>query len=83
MIVFSKFLEATLNVIKNDDLQYDISLYKKNAIVAYELNYITIKTLKRYFLFCYVPRLTRFMYSFEKRLRTFKYKILKKYTIAS
>lgn len=83
MIVFSKFLEATLNVIKNDDLQYDISLYKKDAIVAYELNYITIKTLKRYFLFCYVPRLTRFMYSFEKRLRTFKYKILKKYTIAS
>ena len=83
MIVFSKFLEATLNVIKNDDLQYDISLYKKDAIAAYELNYITIKTLKRYFLFCYVPRLTRFMYSFEKRLRTFKYKILKKYTIAS
>lgn len=83
MIVFSKFLEATLNVIKNDDLQYDISLYKKDAIVAYKLNYITIKTLKRYFLFCYVPHLTRFMYSFEKRLRIFKYKILKKYTIAS
>ena len=81
MIVFSKFLKATLNVIKNDDLQYDISLYKKDAIVAYELNYITIKTL--YFLFCYVPRLTRFMYSFEKRLRTFKHKILKKFTIAS
>ena len=83
MIVFSKFLKATLNVIKNDDLQYDISLYKKDTIVAYELNYITIKTLKRYFLFCYVPRLTRFMYSFEKRLRTFKHKILKKFTIAS
>lgn len=83
MIVFSKFLEVTLNLIKNDDLPYDISLYKKDAIVAYKLNYITRKTLKRYFLFCYVPRLTRFMYSFEKRLRTLKYKILKKYTSAS
>lgn len=83
MIVFSSFLEATLDAIKNDDFQYDISLYKKDTIVAYQLNYITRKTLKRYFLFCYVPRLTRFMYSFEKRLRTLKYKILKKYTSAS
>ena len=51
MIVFSKFLEVTLNLIKNDDLPHDISLYKKDAIVAYKLNYITRKTLKRYFLF--------------------------------
>lgn len=83
MIVFSNFLDVTLNLIKNDNFQYDISSYKKDAIIAYKLNYITRKTLKRYFLFCYVPRLTRFMYSFEKRLRTFKYKILKKYTSAS
>lgn len=83
MIVFSKFLEATLDLIKTDDFPYDISLHKKDAITAYKLNYITRKTLKRYFLFCYVPRLTRFMYSFKKRLRTLKYKILKKYTSAS
>lgn len=67
MIVFSKFLEATLNLIKNNDLPYDISLYKKDAIVAYKLNYITRKTLKRYFLFCYVPRLTSFMHSLKKK----------------
>ena len=83
MIVFSNFLDVILNLIKNDDFQYDISSYKKDAIIAYKLNYITRKTLKRYLLFCYEPRLTRFMYSFEKRLRTFKYKILKKYTSAS
>lgn len=83
MIVFSKFLEAYLNVIKNSEPQYDMSLYKKDVIDAYKLDYITRKMVKRYFLFCYAPRLTRFMYSFEKRIRTLKNKILKKYTSAS
>ena len=83
MIVFSKFLEVTLNLIRNGDLKCDLSLYKKDAIDTYKQNYITRKTVKRYFLLCYAPRLTIFMYSFEKRIRTFKYKLLRKHASAS